>query len=104
MRITIKGTNVKLTGALETFINQKIGSLDKFLKDFSPDLVQARVEVGKPSKHHKTGPVFYAEVNLILPGKLLRAVSDHIDLHYAINKTRDELEKQIEKYKNRPRR
>ena len=99
MKIIIKSTNIELSASLEEYVNQKIGSLDKFLKDFKPDIVEARVEIGKPSKHHKSGPVFYAEINLRLPGKLLRAESSHVNLRSAINKARDELEKQIEKYK-----
>ena len=101
MRLIIKATNIDLSDALETYINQKIGGLDKFLKDFDPELVQARVEIGKPSRHHKSGFVYYAEVNLSLPGKLLRAESNHLDLRYAVNEAKNELEKQIEKYKNK---
>ena len=101
MKIMIKTTNIDLTPTLEEFINEKIGSLNKYLKDFNPDLAQARVEVGRPSKHHKSGLVYYAEVNLSLPGKLLRAESRHIDLRYAINEAKVELGKQIERYKNK---
>ena len=97
----IKTTNIDLTPALGEFINEKISSLNKYLKDFNADLVQARVEVGKPSKHHKSGLVYYAEVNLSLPGKLLRAESRHLDLRYAINEAKVELGKQIERYKNK---
>lgn len=97
----IKTTNIDLTPALSEFINEKIGSLNKYLKDFNSDLIQARVEVGKPSKHHKSGLVYYAEVNLSLPGKLLRAEARHIDLRYAINEAKEELIKQIERYKNK---
>ena len=101
MKIIIKATNIDLTPALEEFIHQKISNLEKYLKDFDPDVVQARLEVGKPSKHHKSGLVYYAEINLSLPGKLLRAESKHIDLRYAINEAKNGLEKQIERYKNK---
>lgn len=101
MKVIIKPTNIDLNDALEKYVNDKLDSLNKLLQDFDPDIIQARVEIGKPSKHHKSGPVFYAEINLSLPGKLLRADATHLDLRYAINQAKDELERQIEKYKNK---
>lgn len=101
MKIIIKPTNIDLNDVLEKYVSDKLGSLNKLLQDFDPDIVQARVEIGKPSKHHKSGPVFYAEINLSLPGKLLRSEATHIDLRYAINQAKDGLERQIEKYKNK---
>ena len=101
MNIIIKTTNIELSPFIREFIEKKIGSLTKFLKHATPGLIEARIEIGKPSRHHKSGAVFYAEANLVLPGKLLRAEANHMDLKYAINKIRDELEKQIEKYKNK---
>ena len=68
MKIDITTKNITLDEALEVFIEDKIGSLEKYLKGSN-----ARVEIGKPSKHHKSGPIFYAEVNLASKGNLLRA-------------------------------
>ncbi|OHB17219.1 MAG: ribosomal subunit interface protein [Parcubacteria group bacterium RIFCSPLOWO2_01_FULL_40_65] len=98
MKIKINSTNIKLDDALIIWIEKKIGGLEKFLKKIDPATVEARVEIGKPSKHHHKGLVWYAEVNLKLPGKLLRATNTNKDIRTAINQVKDELQKQIEKY------
>jgi len=67
------------------------------------DLAEARVEVAKPSKHHRSGFVYYAEVNLKIGSRLFRAVAEHLDLHTAIDLARDEIERQIKEYKERSR-
>lgn len=98
MKIEIKSTNIKLSDALIVYVEKKIGSLSRFLKKFDPLVVRARVEIGKPSKHHQKGQVWYAEVNLSVPGKLLRATNTNKDLRLAINQIKDELQRQIKKY------
>ena len=47
-----------------------------------------------------------AEADLRLPGKVLRAVGTHTDIRTALDKVRDTLRLEIEKYKTRtePRR
>ena len=99
MKITIRAINIELTPAIEAFAEEKIRALTKFLKD--SDLLEARIELGMPSRHHKSGPVFYAEVNLNIAGKLLRAIAEDYDLYIAIDKVRDELEVQIKKFKDK---
>jgi ribosomal subunit interface protein len=73
------------------------------LKPAETDLAEARVEIGRPSKHHKSGFVYYGEVNLKIGGRLFRAVSEHLDLYVAIDIARDEVERQIKAYKERNR-
>ncbi|TSC91495.1 MAG: hypothetical protein CEN90_293 [Parcubacteria group bacterium Licking1014_17] len=76
-------------------------SINKFIPDFDKTVAEARVEVGKPSKHHHTGPVFYAEINLNLGKKMYRATVEHEDLYAAIDKVRDAIEVQIRKDKTK---
>ena len=98
MRIEINPTNIKLDDALLIWVEKKIGGLEKFLKKIDPDAVEVKIDIGKPSRHHKKGPVWYAEANLRLPGKLLRATDTNKDLRTAINNVKDELQRQIKKY------
>src|SRR3989344_3593789 len=98
MKINITTKNITLDAPLKTFIEQKIGALEKFIQK-GP--ISAMVEIGKPSRHHKTGPVFYAEVNLKVAGALLRGEGIHKDLRTAINEARDELHIQIQKLKEK---
>jgi putative sigma-54 modulation protein len=100
MQIDIKGTNMELTDAIKDYVNEKVGSLEKF---FDQALI-ARVDVGMTSKHHQKGDVFRAEINLEVPQiKLLRAESVRDDLYVAINEAKEELERQIKKYKEKMR-
>jgi len=99
MQIIIKATHFDLTSDLQAFIDQKFQSLEKFIQRFDRGSVELRLEIGKPSEHHKAGKVFYAEATLDLPGKVLRASELDYDVLLAIEKVRQELKRQIEKYK-----
>jgi len=99
MKITISTKNISLDGALETFVQEKIGGLEKFIGKSS--VIEARVEIGLPSKHHRSGRVYYAEVNLKAGGKLLRATCQHEDLSNAIVDVKNELQRQIKKFKEK---
>ncbi len=94
--------NLELTPSIETFVNQKIGTIAKLFKS-DDELVEARVEIGRPSKHHQKGLVYYAEINLKIGSKLLRAVVEHADLRTAIDFARDEIERQVKKFKSKIR-
>ncbi len=98
MKIDISTKNITLDPALDEFVREKIGGLDHLIGNSDG---QARVEIGKPSKHHRSGDVFSAEVNLSLGGKLLRATCSHKDLRNAITDVKDELQVQIKKFKEK---
>ena len=97
MRIDITTKNITLDNPLRIFIEQKVGGLERLIAGS----VQARVEIGKPSRHHRSGPIFYAEINMKVGGKLLRAEATHKDLRTAIDEARDELQIQIKKFKEK---
>ena len=108
MRIIIKTTKVKLTESLRRLIREKILSLEKFLEEVlkKEDVFNGRkprteafIEVGKPSFHHKKGNVFYAECQITLPGKRVRAVAERENLELALSEVKNELERQLKKYK-----
>lgn len=101
MKIIVQAVGFKLNKAISDFIDEKMSDLERALGGANSESVEARVEIGKPSEHHKKGDVFYAEVNLKMPGKLLRATSENWDLRLAITEVKDELQRQIRKYKNK---
>ena len=98
MRIDISTKNITLDEPLRIFIEEKIGGLEHLIGN-STGL--AKVEIGKPSEHHRSGDIFSAEVNLSLGGKLLRATCTHEDLRNAIVDVKDELQVQIKKFKEK---
>lgn len=103
MKLIIYGKNLDLTPSIKAFVEEKIGSASKFLKPAESNLAEARVEIGKPSRHHQSGFVYYAEVNLKIGSRLFRAVAEHLDLRTAIDFVRDEIGRQIKEYKERSR-
>jgi len=98
MKIDISTKNMTLDEPLRIFIEEKIGGLEHLIGN---DKGQAKVEIGKPSEHHRSGDIFSAEVNLSLGGKLLRATCTHEDLRNAIVDVKDELQAQKKKFKEK---
>ncbi len=102
MNIDIKATNIELTAPLKEYIEEKIGSLDKFLKRWEMEGgIEIRVEVGRMSVHHHKGNVFRTEVNIDMPGKVLRAEDEDRDVRLTIDRVKDKLKAEIQKYKGK---
>ena len=105
MKIDIKAANLEVTPALAEFIDEKIGSLDRFIRgaekggdgEHGTYFVEAYVEVARDTKHHKHGEVFKAEVNLKIGGRVLRAERSEWDVRAAIDGVREELKIILEK-------
>ncbi len=98
--VSLKGLNMDLTDAIKAYVETKLTALDKLVEGFG-EAVQARVEVGKTTHHHKNGPYYRCEVNLSLPGRDLRAEEEREDLYEAIDVTADELKRQLVDAKER---
>ena len=99
MRTTLKATNVALTPELRGYLDKKLDALEKFIGE-EPSAI-CDVEVGKSTKHHQTGPVFYAEFNLHLPGRDLRATAEAETVHAALDEVKDEILQELRKEKTR---
>lgn len=94
MKITVSYKNIAPAITLKTLVEEKIGSLSRFLKD---DAALARVEVGKPSRRHHRGDIFYAEANISTKGALYRAEATHADVRSAITEVKRLLHLEITK-------
>ena len=101
MKIILHGTHIELTPAIRAHVEEKLAMVAHHLDQKHATLAEARVEVGKPSEHHHKGKIFYAEVNLKLDGKLLRANCQHEDMRNAIVDAKNELQRQITKLKDK---
>ncbi|MEA1936548.1 MAG: ribosome-associated translation inhibitor RaiA [Patescibacteria group bacterium] len=101
MNIIIKGTNLELHNDLKEYVHEKIGGLKKFIENENMDMesVTARVELARTTRHHQHGEVYKAEVNLQLPGKMLRNVVESEDIYKSIDDVKDELREMINNYK-----
>ncbi len=101
MKIIIKATNLELTPKIEGYIEEKIGSVDKFLNDMDRNVIEARVEIGKITRGQRKGDIFRAEVNLTLPGQLARSVAEEQDLRTALDQVKYSLQRKIKKYRGK---
>ena len=102
MNIHIKATDLDLTPALKVFVDKKLGALRKYVKKFeAKSEVEMRLELARTTRHHRKGDVFKAEANIILPGNMLRAEDADSDIRVAIDRLRDKLKIELEKYKER---
>jgi putative sigma-54 modulation protein len=108
MNIIIKTKNIEMTPSLREFVEEKIGSLEKYFdllrKEDDPALVsaiEADVEVGKTTLHHRKGDICRAEVLLTFHSNKLRAAKSADDLEKAIVEVRDDLQRQITNFKEK---
>jgi len=100
MNIKTRAVNFDLTDAISGYVDKKISSLGKFIPD-SSDLL-CEVEIGRTTRHHNSGDIFKAEINIMVPsGKQVYAVAEEPELYTAIDIVRDEAERVIVSQKNK---
>jgi len=114
MKIVIQAKNLKLNQALEDYINEKLNPLEKFSKILYNEKkyynhffgkgkprVEAWVEIGKTTRHHKKGPFFWAECQMRFPKRTLRSVAESDNIKQAITEVKDELQRELKQYKEK---
>ncbi len=99
MLITVQATGVDMTDAIKQYAEEKMEGLNKFFDNIQ----KVEIDVGMNSHHHNKGKIYYAEVNLHVPGKLIRMVKEAEDLYKAIDKVKDHLKVELEKIKGKMR-
>lgn len=93
MKMNIRGDKVKITSAINDYIENKIGKLDKYMEN--PDAIIANVLVKVKGKDQTV------EVTIPVKKFILRAEETHTDLYAAIDLVSEKLERQIRKNKTR---
>mgnify|MGYP005613128989 FL=1 len=64
--------------------------------------ILCEVEIGRTTKHHNSGDIFKAEINIMVPGgSQVYAVAEESELYTAIDIVRDEAERAIVSQKNK---
>jgi len=99
MQINIKAKNLELTSSINDYINKRIKSIEKLVKDDSGALFE--IEVGRTTFHHKKGDIFRAEINLKFKGESLYASSEKEELYTAIDEVRNEVKSKLLTYKKK---
>ena len=90
MQIKITGKELKVTDAINDYVERKMERIAKYFEDAEADVV-IRVE--------KTAQI--AEMKVSANGEMFRAVTEDKDLYASIDKDIDILEGQIRKYKTK---
>lgn len=99
MKINLKATNLVLTPAIEKYLKEKIKMVEKYLGALK--VTACDVELALTTHHHNKGEIFKAEINLAVPGDLLRISKTESDLYKAIDKAKDHLVEVIKKHKGK---
>ena len=99
MILKVKGTGIELTDAIRQYAEEKFSDMTKFFDNIQ----NADIDIGLRSQHHQKGKIFYAEINVSVPGKEIRIVKDSEDLYKAIDKVKDHLKSELKEFKERLR-
>jgi putative sigma-54 modulation protein len=102
MKINITTKNFELTPSIREYIEEKMDYLDKFVEGWSSTGgVELDFDAGRETNHHNKGQVYYAEANLKVPGKMIRAQKRAEDLHAAVDAVKEVLAEEIKEYKEK---
>ena len=99
MKFRIKATKVELTPQIRDYVQLKMNMLEKYLGKVQ--VINCDVELSRENGEQNSGKIFRAEVNLEVPGQLLRVEKTEKDILKAIDKVKDHLEIAIKKYKEK---
>jgi len=97
MNMQIYSKNHDLNQEIRNYIQEKIGGLTKFLDN----VIDVKVEASKSTQHHENGDYYMVEVNIKVPGRLMRAVSEKESLFAAVDEVREELVREMNKLKGK---
>lgn len=100
MQYALKTTYVELSSTTRGYLDKKMNSLGKLL-DASAGNIRADVEVGKTTRHHATGNLFLAEINVHIGRTLLRARAEAANLHAAIDIAQEEMTNELRRFRER---
>lgn len=93
MKFNIHGKKIDVTEAIKSYIEEKIGRLDKYFEN--PDNVTATALIKLRGKDQ------VVEVTINANKFILRGEESHKDLYASIDKVSDKIERQIRKNKTR---
>jgi putative sigma-54 modulation protein len=99
MKVNLKATRTKLSPELKDYVQKKMDMVDKYLGSVKATNCDFEVEV--ESGRSLKGENCRAEVNLEVPGKLLRVEKRADNLFKAIDKVKEHLELVIKKHKEK---
>jgi ribosomal subunit interface protein len=96
MNININFTKIDSSDALKTAATEMAAHLATYFEG----IMAVDIDLGRTTDHHEHGDdVYYAEYNVHIPGDMVRVSKESEDLYKAIEKVKDHLKVELEKYK-----
>ena len=92
----LTGLNIEVTDAMRQYAEDKLGKLDRI----SDQIVDARVVMSYDSNQNAANPA-KVEVQLNVPGGVIRAEERGLDTYAAVDLVVDKLERQLRRFKGR---
>lgn len=99
MQINIQYTKIDPSDEVRDYVQEKMDMLEKYLGDVQ--VINCDVEVGVAEGSQNSGKIYRAEVNMDVPGKLLRVSKTEPTIYKAIDKVKDHLARSIKRYKEK---
>jgi ribosomal subunit interface protein len=98
MEIKFYSKNVELTEKIKDQFRKKLLFLKKYKGEI--DVLNVLVDISRDA-HHKKGNVFRVEVNVDMPGKVLRSTEESYDIISGLDVVLEKLERQARDLKDR---
>lgn len=99
MQLIITGKNMEVSEPLKNYVQKKIGKLDRFLPMIGEVHVELSTETTKSNQDRHV-----VQITMNNDGTILRAEERSADILAAVDAVRDKLQRQIERFKDRPAR
>ncbi|MFZ4451000.1 ribosome hibernation-promoting factor, HPF/YfiA family [Salibacterium aidingense] len=93
MNYNIRGENLEVTPALKSYVEKKVGKLERYFDTTPVADVHVKMQV-----HNSENNI---EITIPMPQLLLRAEEKHADMYAAIDLVVEKLERQIRKHKTK---
>ena len=90
MKYNLKATNITVTDEVREYLDKRLASLEK-LFPFDDPSVMVDIELGRSTKHHQSGDIFFAEITIHHGKETFRSVSNRSDIQSAIDNMRDDI-------------
>lgn len=100
MRLNLKATDITVAPQIRSYLDKKLQSLGKLIQLDDP-AVMIDVELGRTTRHHQNGDIFFAEINIHRGKESFRAVADRPDLKSAIDGMRDAIARELSSRKDK---
>jgi ribosomal subunit interface protein len=97
MRTTVKATNIEHTNAIDAYLAKRLGELERILEPKEKSEL-ARIELGKSTKHHHKGKLFFAEITFHVKKKNFRATGEGSDLYEAIDNMQTMIVREVKRH------